>query len=101
VAVYASMSGITTLAGLPSIQLSDGCNLFSLLLFIGLESVRDESWSVASGSLTNRCTSRNSFEDSKIVFVSYIVWGVYMSKNVVLPGFNSFYRRATGSAPEV
>jgi len=46
---------MTTLAGRPSIQLSDGCNLFSLLLFIGLESVRDESWSVASGSLTNRC----------------------------------------------
>jgi len=45
---------MTTLAGRPSIQLSDGCNLFSLLLFIGLESVRDESWSVASGSLSDR-----------------------------------------------
>jgi len=73
VADYASMSGMTTLAGRPSIQLSDGSNLFSLLLFKGLESVRDESWSVASGSLTDRCTNRNSFEDSKIVCVSYIV----------------------------
>jgi len=40
VGVYASKPGMReTFAGRPSIQLSDGCNLLSLLLLIGLESV--------------------------------------------------------------